>query len=103
MTKLEQINGLDCTPSGLVIVESVSYNLPTIEDALIDMLSFDVTAGSGNDAIDKMIIINTIAANSIINNLSADEYLDAVAELAEIDPYQLIVTRQKHNVRTTLN
>ena len=90
MDNLEQVNELLCTPSGLVIVEHCPDDFSNPDDGLVDLLSFHATKASGSDAIDKMILINDIAASVIYNDSPIDVYLDAVAELAAIDPYHFI-------------
>jgi hypothetical protein len=88
MSKLEEVNGLECTQSGLVIVEHCPDDFPSSPlEGFIDYLTFDVTAASGDDAVDKMIEINSIAINVVYNGVPFDIYMDAVAELAAIDPY----------------
>jgi hypothetical protein len=88
MSKLEQVNGLKCTQSGLVIVEHCPDDfLDNPLDGFIDYLTFDVTASSGDDAVNKMIELNSIAIDVVCNDMPFDIYMDAVAELAAIDPY----------------
>jgi hypothetical protein len=83
------MDNLIYTPTGL-IVDSMPNFVSHVNwvDYLIDAMTFSIGGLSDDSSIQKAQIINQLAVDCVDDNFATvDVYLDAVAELAEIDPY----------------
>ena len=84
------VDALGYTPTGLIITpDSNELNLT---DVIIDMLTVETGKYSGESNDDDMRLINKFAVDLVMGNLPLDVYCDAVAEIAQIDPYWLLDT-----------
>jgi hypothetical protein len=86
------MDSLIYTPTGLV-VDSMPDFADYIDwrDYLIDTMTFSIGGLSDNSSIEKVQTVNQLAVDCVEDDfVTIDCYFDAVAELAEIDPYAFL-------------
>lgn len=81
------------TPSGLVVDTLNPFNNGNWIDWVLNAMTFSLGSLSDDSSIQKAQVINQLAVDAVDDSFeSIDVYFDAVAELAEVDPYAFLST-----------